>query len=40
MKDLSEKKGKRKKGDVDDDDTENASGVRNRLKTGKKFKRK
>ncbi|RZC40290.1 ATP-dependent RNA helicase DDX47 [Asbolus verrucosus] len=38
MKDLTEKKGKRKKGDADgdDDDTEGASGVRKRLKGGKK----
>lgn len=41
MKDLTDKKGKRKKGDGgDDDDTETASGVRKRLKKGKKTKRK
>lgn len=43
MKDLTEKKGKRKKGDIEDDDTETSSGVRKRLKGGKggkKTKRK
>lgn len=43
MKDLSEQKGKRKKGDIDDDDTESSNGVRKRLKGGKggkKTKRK
>lgn len=32
MKDLDEKKGKRRKGSAFDDDTEEASGVRKRLK--------
>ncbi|XP_076270260.1 putative ATP-dependent RNA helicase DDX47 [Rhynchophorus ferrugineus] len=37
VRDLTEKKGKRKKGgDDDDDDTEGATGVRKRLKGGKK----
>jgi hypothetical protein len=37
MKDLGDKKGKRKRGDGgDDDDTEGASGVRKHLKGGKK----
>lgn len=40
MKDLTDKKGKRKKGDGDEDDTENSAGVRKRLKGGKKSKRK
>jgi len=37
MKDLTDKKGKRKKGGGDDDDTEGAVGVRKRLKSNKKF---
>lgn len=49
MKDLDEKKGKRKKGSAFDDDTEEATGVRKRLKgkgnknrgsKNKSFKRK
>jgi ATP-dependent RNA helicase DDX47/RRP3 len=37
MKDLGDKKGKRKRGDGgDDDDTEGASGVRKHLKGGNK----
>lgn len=41
MKDLTEKKGKRKKDDFDDNnDTEHSSGVRKRLKNCKKTKRK
>lgn len=40
MKDLTDKKGKRKNVDGDDDDTETATGVRKRLKTGGKKKSK
>lgn len=36
MKDLQEKKGKRKKGGMDEDDTEDAPGFRKRLKGKKK----
>lgn len=40
MKDLTEKKGKRKKGAGDEDDTEGAFGVRKRLKSNKKTNNK